>query len=137
MLPPSASASSVSRKGRSSSAGVKRPISNKGQHRRAAKSGNRRVILRDYGKPIYKASSRVALLAALESCIEGQQSLHKAAFLHRDISINNLMINEDDENPSRRSFLIDLDLAIRTQREGATAREKQAQGRSWRSGHYC
>ncbi|KAH7109238.1 hypothetical protein B0J13DRAFT_663847 [Dactylonectria estremocensis] len=109
MLPPSASASSVSRKGRSSSAGVKRPssetdarsasdqaivfsISNKGQHRRAAKSAALKVT----------------------------SPLHKAGFLHRDISINNLMINEDDENPSRRAFLIDLDLAIRIQREGAS-----------------
>jgi hypothetical protein len=31
---------------------------------------HRRVILRDYGEPIYKASSRAALLAALEGCIE-------------------------------------------------------------------
>jgi hypothetical protein len=30
------------------------------------------------------------------------------------------MINEDDENPSRRAFLIDLDLAIKAQREGAS-----------------
>ncbi|KAM4061392.1 hypothetical protein HRG_013107 [Hirsutella rhossiliensis] len=30
------------------------------------------------------------------------------------------MVNEDDENPSRRAFLIDLDLAIRTQREDAS-----------------
>ncbi|KAH7114560.1 hypothetical protein B0J13DRAFT_656314 [Dactylonectria estremocensis] len=124
MLPPSASASSVSRKGRSSSAGVKRPSSETDAALPPTKRScsvsptkasidalpnrvHRRVILRDYGKPIYKASSRVALLAALESCIE-------------DISINNLMINEDDENPSRRAFLIDLDLAIRTQREGAS-----------------
>ncbi|KAH6972559.1 hypothetical protein EDB80DRAFT_361154 [Ilyonectria destructans] len=35
----------------------------------------------------------------------------------RDISINNLMINEDDENLSWPSFLIDLDLAVREQRE--------------------
>jgi len=46
--------------------------------------------------------------------------LYKAGFLHRDISINNLMINEDDNNPSWPSFLIDLDLAIREQREGAS-----------------
>uniref|UniRef100_A0A0B7KRL2 non-specific serine/threonine protein kinase n=1 Tax=Bionectria ochroleuca TaxID=29856 RepID=A0A0B7KRL2_BIOOC len=80
----------------------------------------RRVILRDYGKPIYKASSRSALLAALEGCIEGHESLHKAGFLHRDISINNLMINEDNDNPSWPSFLIDLDLAIKEQREGVS-----------------
>ncbi|KAM0271650.1 hypothetical protein ACHAQH_009005 [Verticillium albo-atrum] len=81
---------------------------------------HRRVIVQDYGKPIYKASSRSALLAALEGCVEGHESLHKAGILHRDISINNLMINEDRDNPSWPSFLIDLDLAIREQRGGAS-----------------
>ncbi|KAG8664855.1 uncharacterized protein FPOAC1_013635 [Fusarium poae] len=81
---------------------------------------HRRVILRDYGMPIYKASSRSALLAAFECCIEGHESLHKAGLLHRDISINNLMINEDDDNPSWPSFLIDLDLAIKESREAAS-----------------
>ncbi|KAI5927512.1 serine/threonine-protein kinase Sgk2 [Camillea tinctor] len=84
---------------------------------------HRRVILRDYGKPIYKASSRSALLAALQGCIEGHESLHKADILHRDISISNLMINEDDNNPSWLSFLIDLDLAIQEQRKGASGAE--------------
>ncbi|KAL7931331.1 hypothetical protein V8C35DRAFT_282676 [Trichoderma chlorosporum] len=84
---------------------------------------HRRVILRDYGKPIYEASSRSALLAALQGCIEGHESLHKAGILHRDISINNLMINEDDNNPSWPSFLIDLDLAIKEQRDGASGAE--------------
>ncbi|OAL30160.1 hypothetical protein AYO20_08876 [Fonsecaea nubica] len=81
---------------------------------------HRRVVLRDYGKSIYKASSRSALLAALEGCIVGHESLYKAGFLHRDISINNLMINEDEDNPSQRSFLIDLDLAIKVPREAAS-----------------
>lgn len=80
---------------------------------------HRRVILRDYGNPIYKASSRSALLAALEGCIQGHESLLKAGFLHRDISINNLIINEDD-NLCWPSFLIDLDLAVRETREGAS-----------------
>jgi hypothetical protein len=81
---------------------------------------HRRVVLRDYGKPIYKASSRTTLLAALEGCIEGHESLRKTGLLHRDISVNNLMINEDGDNPSWPSFLIDLDLAIREQREGTS-----------------
>ncbi|OBS17289.1 hypothetical protein FPOA_12205 [Fusarium poae] len=81
---------------------------------------HRRVILRDYGMPIYKASSRSALLAAFGRCIEGHESLHKAGFLHRDISVNNLMINEDGDNPSWSSFLIDLDLAIKESREVAS-----------------
>ncbi|KAH7635593.1 hypothetical protein B0T09DRAFT_298280 [Sordaria sp. MPI-SDFR-AT-0083] len=82
---------------------------------------HRRVIVRDYGQPIHNASSRVALLAALEGCIDGHESLWtKAGLLHRDISINNLMINEDDNNPFWPSFLIDLDLAVRKERESAS-----------------
>lgn len=37
---------------------------------------HRRVILSDYGKPLYRASSQVAMLAALEGCIEGYESLY-------------------------------------------------------------
>ncbi|WVO16188.1 hypothetical protein L204_103859 [Cryptococcus depauperatus] len=77
---------------------------------------HRRIILCGYGKPIYKASSRVALLAAMERCIAGHESLLQAGFLHRDISINNLMIDEDNDN----AFLIDLDHAIRVPRIGAS-----------------
>ncbi|PWY68937.1 hypothetical protein BO94DRAFT_426743, partial [Aspergillus sclerotioniger CBS 115572] len=81
----------------------------------------RRVILRDYGRPIYEASTRPAFLAALEGCISGHESLHRAGILHRDIPINNLMINEDEKNPSWPAFLIDLDLAIR---DGASKTDK-------------
>ncbi|KAI1769144.1 hypothetical protein GGR53DRAFT_474645 [Hypoxylon sp. FL1150] len=81
---------------------------------------HRRVIVCDYGQPIYKASSRVTLLRALEGCIDGHESLCKAGILHRDISTNNLMINEDNNDPSRSSFLIDLDLAIPIDRRNAS-----------------
>ncbi|KAI0544594.1 serine/threonine-protein kinase Sgk2 [Xylaria curta] len=77
---------------------------------------HRRIIVRDYGKKIHKASSRVALLKALVGCINGHKSLHEAGILHRDISIGNLIINEDANNPSPFSFLIDLDHAIKETR---------------------
>ncbi|MCJ1359879.1 MAG: hypothetical protein MMC33_009882 [Icmadophila ericetorum] len=86
---------------------------------------HRRVILSDYGKPIYKASSWIAILAAPEGCIEGYESLHtRTGMLQSDISIGNLMMKEDDNNPSWRSFLIDLDLAVKEQRESSGARVK-------------
>jgi serine/threonine protein kinase len=82
---------------------------------------HRRVIVRDYGKPIYKASSQTSLLAAFEQCIEGYESLHtRAGMLQRDISPNNLLVNEDEENLSWPAFLIDLDLAIKEEREQAS-----------------
>lgn len=37
--------------------------------------------------------------------------------LQRDVSIGNLMMNKDADNPSWPSFLIDLDLAIKSDRE--------------------
>ncbi|KAL2175530.1 uncharacterized protein P884DRAFT_286564 [Thermothelomyces heterothallicus CBS 202.75] len=77
---------------------------------------HRRVILSNYGIPIYEASSRQVLLAALADCIEGHKSLRqKAGLLHRDISLNNLMIDKDN-----RGFLIDLDLAIDERRVGTS-----------------
>ncbi|TGJ85252.1 hypothetical protein E0Z10_g3496 [Xylaria hypoxylon] len=78
---------------------------------------HRRIVLCDYGEPIYKASSRAALLGALEGCIRGHKSLYnKAGLLHRDISISNLMINEGNKKSRLSSFLIDLDLAIEVDR---------------------
>ncbi|KAI9769851.1 MAG: hypothetical protein M1840_003845 [Geoglossum simile] len=75
---------------------------------------HRRVILRDYGKYIYKASSRVAMLAALEGNITGYESLRDlTSTIQSDVSIGNLMMNEEEDNPSWLSFLIDLDLAIK------------------------
>jgi hypothetical protein len=62
---------------------------------------HRRVIVRDYRKAIYKASSRAALLETVDGYIEGDKSLYtKASILQRDISINKLVINKDDDNPS-------------------------------------
>ena len=138
----SVSAAMAPRQGRSTGAGAKRPSSETGSSlppskrccsTSSLKAGvdtqtnrvHRRVIIRDYGKPIYSASTHSKLLVALEHCIDGHQSLYKAGFLHRDISVNNLMINEEEQNPSLRAFLIDLDLAIRTTRvESSGARCK-------------
>ncbi|KAK9443980.1 serine/threonine-protein kinase Sgk2 [Metarhizium brunneum] len=127
------SRSSVSRTGRSSSVSLKRPSSEtdtavppskrscsrsptKHNIESPANRVHRRTIVCDYGKPIYMATSRASLLACLAGCLEGHESLHNAGLLHRDISINNLMINEEEKNPSYSAFLIDLDLAVREQR---------------------
>ncbi|KAJ4333150.1 hypothetical protein N0V95_009496 [Ascochyta clinopodiicola] len=103
------------------SAQIKRTCSSSPTNPAIANRVHRRVIVCDYGKPIYKASSRTSLLAALEGCIEGYESLHtQAGLLQRDISPNNLLVNEDEDNPSWPAFLIDLDLAIKEQREQAS-----------------
>ncbi|KAK0609021.1 hypothetical protein DIS24_g12578, partial [Lasiodiplodia hormozganensis] len=142
-MPPPSTSGTVRSTRSTSSAGQKRPSSDIGASERAKKRictdsqqivrgklpknrVHRRVIIRDYGKPIYKASSRAALLTAMEGCIEGHRSLHEAGMLQRDISANNLMVNEESSNPSWKAFLIDLDLAIDEEREAASG----AQGKT-------
>lgn len=93
---------------------------------------HQRLVTQSYGKPIYQASCLGALLTGLEGCINGHQSLrHQAGLLHRDISINNLMINEEEDAPSRRAFLIDLDLAIQETRTSASGANKKTGTRAF------
>lgn len=99
---------------------------------RALSQINRRVDFRDYVKLIYKASSRVAMLDGLINCIKGCETLYtKAGLLQRDVSMNNLIINEGDHNPPWRSFLIDLDLAIKEQREKPSGAQGKAGKRAF------
>ncbi|KAL0253377.1 hypothetical protein SLS55_010354 [Diplodia seriata] len=78
---------------------------------------HRRLVMQDVGKDLYHASSLRAMLTGLLGGLKGHESLvAKAGILHRDISIGNVMLNgaEDD------GFLIDLDLAIKMDREEAS-----------------
>ncbi|POW22072.1 hypothetical protein PSHT_01638 [Puccinia striiformis] len=73
---------------------------------------HRRLILKDVGTSIWEVDSPVALLEALEGCIRGHQAILLAGYLHRDISINNLMVAKQTDDPARKSFVIDLDVAV-------------------------
>ncbi|KAI9715652.1 MAG: hypothetical protein M1812_005804 [Candelaria pacifica] len=77
---------------------------------------HRLIITQDPGKPIYKASSRVAIINALIGAVSGHESLLNAGILHRDISIGNIMLTENEDD----GFLIDLDLAIKTSNDRAS-----------------
>lgn len=94
MLPPKPSGMDSSRRGRSTADTINRKRSSSSLNvplppkKRTCSSSptkreqtpsthnriRRRVIVRDYGTPIYKASSCVAMISALEGCIEGMRS---------------------------------------------------------------
>ncbi|KAL4938313.1 hypothetical protein BDV06DRAFT_201141 [Aspergillus oleicola] len=126
--PATNTADTVGRKRSSSHAGAGQPASKRTCSSSPSKYAkdldvpnrvHRRVVVCDYGKAIYKARSPISMLSALEGCIEGYRSLHmEAGLLQGDISTGNLILNDEKENPSWPAFLIDLDLAIREQREG-------------------
>jgi len=93
---------------------------------------HRRVITRDFGKPIYEASSLVAIINGFIGVIKGEdlimniesiadfilghESLLNAGILHRDVSIGNIMLTENEDD----GFLIDLDLAVMTSNDRAS-----------------
>ncbi|KKA30700.1 hypothetical protein TD95_005428, partial [Thielaviopsis punctulata] len=73
---------------------------------------HKRAVFRDVGSPIYKEESLSILLESFAQCIKAHKSLLDAGILHRDISIGNLLINQDRSDPSRLGLLIDLDHAV-------------------------
>lgn len=86
---------------------------------------HRRIITRDAGKHIYEAKSLRAIINGFLGAIHGEyggtsihniqltwpghESLLNAGILHRDISVGNIMLTENEDD----GFLIDLDLAIK------------------------
>ncbi|KAI5859464.1 hypothetical protein GGS23DRAFT_318657 [Durotheca rogersii] len=44
---------------------------------------HRRVVLRDFGRPIYEPRSSAALPTTIEACIKGRESLYKISFRER------------------------------------------------------
>jgi len=73
---------------------------------------HRRLILKNVGQPIWEVDSPAHLLEALAGCIKGHQALLNAGYLHRDISVSNLLLDKHTDDPDRKSFLIDLDMAV-------------------------
>jgi len=56
------------------------------------------------------------MLAALKSCIKGYKSLYMCAgIIQYNVSIGNLIMNGEDDNPSWLAFLINFNLAIKEQ----------------------
>lgn len=72
-----------------------------------------RVLTRK-GRSITRFTSSHELLRAFYGAIKGHRSLYENGILHRDVSINNIMIAFPDEHrPDGLSgYLIDLDMAI-------------------------
>jgi hypothetical protein len=88
---------------------------------------HRRIVLRSYGIPIYRASTPSILLPRIGDCLQGHQSLlEKIDVVHRDISINNLLMNS-------KGFLIDLDLAVKRHRIGASGAKGKTGTRAFMS----
>lgn len=65
------------------------------------------------GRPIYQFTSNLELLLAFRDAMRGHRSLVRLNLIHRDVSINNIMITGPwPREDGFKGFLTDLDLAL-------------------------
>ncbi|KAJ3514129.1 hypothetical protein NLJ89_g2549 [Agrocybe chaxingu] len=72
----------------------------------------RRLVLEAYGNTIDNFTSRTQFLCAFRDAVAGHQNMWNKNILHRDISINNILIGEDGADDGDRGVVIDLDMAV-------------------------
>ncbi|KAJ2914083.1 hypothetical protein MD484_g6330, partial [Candolleomyces efflorescens] len=77
-----------------------------------------RVLIKHYGSPITGFTSPKQVLWALRDAIAGHRALVKKGTLHRDVSIQNVLLGKPGAEPGDRGILIDFDIAIRYGADG-------------------
>ncbi|EDR15368.1 uncharacterized protein LACBIDRAFT_321149 [Laccaria bicolor S238N-H82] len=70
------------------------------------------TTLQAYGEPIDRFETWLQLLYAFRDAIAGHQNLWNRKILHRDISINNILLGNEGAEPGNCGLLIDLDVGI-------------------------
>ncbi|KAL0630751.1 hypothetical protein Q9L58_010399 [Maublancomyces gigas] len=71
-----------------------------------------RILMRQ-GRELTTFSGTSELLWGFHDAIQGHRSLVESDILHRDISIDNIMLSDPaDRSDGKRGFIIDLDLAV-------------------------
>ncbi|KAJ2919616.1 hypothetical protein MD484_g792, partial [Candolleomyces efflorescens] len=70
-----------------------------------------RVVMKAYGKSITCFTSAMQVFCALRDAIAGHMEIYKKGTLHRDISLNNVLLGKPGAKPGSRGALIDFDAA--------------------------
>ncbi|KAJ2919615.1 hypothetical protein MD484_g793, partial [Candolleomyces efflorescens] len=70
-----------------------------------------RVVMKAYGKSIACFTSAMQVFCALRDAIAGHMEMYKKGILHRDISLNNVLLGKPGAKPGSRGALIDFDAA--------------------------
>ncbi|KJA23475.1 hypothetical protein HYPSUDRAFT_39936 [Hypholoma sublateritium FD-334 SS-4] len=76
-----------------------------------------RMLLYCHGRSIEAFQTRLQLLYAYRDAICGHQNLWNNNILHRDINVNNILLGSDPLKEKNSGLVIDLDLAIRIDRD--------------------
>ncbi|KDR85790.1 hypothetical protein GALMADRAFT_234869 [Galerina marginata CBS 339.88] len=80
-----------------------------------------RITSKYGGQPIDMFNSAQEVLYAFRDAIAGHRNLWNAKILHRDVSVNNILIGANPFDIGNRGLIIDLDMAIRIDRDKSLA----------------
>ncbi|KLO13796.1 hypothetical protein SCHPADRAFT_997111 [Schizopora paradoxa] len=91
-----------------------------------------RLLLWPFGRPLTDFRCLEELLLGIRDVVGAIEQLHNNKYLHRDVSINNVVLAIGDENPATQQdveefrkrlegFLIDYDYAINVEKESPSA----------------
>ncbi|KAJ3490006.1 hypothetical protein NLJ89_g11477 [Agrocybe chaxingu] len=81
----------------------------------------RRIVLKAYGNQIEDFANPKQFLYAFRDAVAGHKSMWDMNIIHRDISVNNILIGEEGAEEGWRGVVIDMDMAVRWQREHTMA----------------
>ncbi|KAJ2913166.1 hypothetical protein MD484_g7250, partial [Candolleomyces efflorescens] len=70
-----------------------------------------RIVMKAYGTSIRKYTSAKQLFCALRDAIAGHMELFKRGTIHRDVSLQNVLLGKPGAVPGDRGILIDFDIA--------------------------
>ncbi|KAJ3507832.1 hypothetical protein NLJ89_g6081 [Agrocybe chaxingu] len=87
-----------------------------------------RTTMKAYGKSLDFFDSREQLLYAFRDAVAGHRNLWDAGILHRDVSVNNILLGTPNAPPGQRGIIIDLDNAIQLGAEVALPRASKRVG---------
>ncbi|KAF6743727.1 hypothetical protein DFP72DRAFT_790608, partial [Ephemerocybe angulata] len=87
-----------------------------------------RVVMRCYGKTLEHFTSRFQAISALRDAIQGHRGLLSKSILHRDVSLQNILMGVMGAAPGTRGILIDLDMAIWTHADLSVLRAERGIG---------
>ncbi|KAH9482167.1 hypothetical protein JR316_0004262 [Psilocybe cubensis] len=76
-----------------------------------------RIVLEAYGRSIKYFQTKLELLHAFYDSVAGHKNIWQKGILHRDISLENILLGKPNAEPGNRGVLIDLDMAIKVDRE--------------------
>ncbi|KAH6904387.1 hypothetical protein BKA70DRAFT_1507805 [Coprinopsis sp. MPI-PUGE-AT-0042] len=76
-----------------------------------------RTVLEKYGGPVHEFQTELELFCAFKDAIRGHRALLHRKVLHRDVSINNILLGKPNASEGWRGVLIDLDMAIMIDRD--------------------